>query len=317
MAQSNPKISVVIPIYGNVGTLELLLDALNRQSVRPQEIILVDSSSIALSPIPPGVRYLKNPVDLGLSGDYNHGAKAATGELLLLVQQDCLPGGNTDLEENLRLLSVERVAVTSSVTLPAENWLLYNFWGQALMARWVGTVRQGISGKFDLIRADTFRQIGGYDSRTFRFAGEDMDLYLRLSKHGEVMVAPTQVIHLHHQSHKTTCLDLFKKHFQLAESFGALVRKWGLKLREVPYAFHASHHFAKYLYPLVPLCFVYPKYFIPLLFVLSNLTNLEVWRIRSPRKFVFLLLNPALFLVGFVGTLRGFLTGRQSYSVNK
>jgi GT2 family glycosyltransferase len=277
----------------------------------------VDGSPEELKEIPAGVRYLKNPVDLGLSGDYNLGAQHAMGDCLLLMQQDCVPGSETDLEENLRLLTPGRIAVTSSVTLPAENWERYNFWGQALMARWVGTFKQGISGKFDLIRADVFRKIGGYDSENFSFAGEDMDLCLRLSEHGEVFVAPTQVIHQHNQSQKTGCLDLFKKHYQLAESFGALFRKWGFKLHRIPYASHFSHHLAKYLYLLLPFCLIFPKQVIPLLFVTSNLTNAEVWRIRSPGKFVFLILNPALFLVSAAGTLKGFITGRQRYSVNQ
>ena len=297
--------------------LPRLLDKLDQQTLKPHEVILVDSSPMALEKVPPGVRYLKNPFDLALSGDYNHGAQHATGDLLLLMQQDCLPSRNTDLENNLKLLTEERVAVTSSVMLPRENWDRYNFWGQALMARWVGTFKQGISGKFDLIRADVFRKIGGYDTRRFSFAGEDMDLYLRLSEHGEVFVAPTQVIHLHNQSQRTDVGDLFRKHFQLAESFGALVRKWGLRLKRIPYSSQSAHHFAKYLYPLVPFCLISPRYSVPLLFALANLTNLEVWRVRSPRKFLFLVLNPALFLAGLAGTIKGFVTGRQRYSVNK
>lgn len=314
---SRPKISVIIPVFGKSGNLGRLVQKLNEQTLKPHETILVDSGPAELGQIPPGVRYLHNPVDPGLSGDYNHGAKDATGDYLLLMQQDCVPGKDTDLETNLRLFTSARIAVTSSVTLPKDNWDRYNFWGQALMARWAGTFKQGISGKFDLIRADVFRKIGGYDTETFSFAGEDMDLCLRLSEYGEVFVAPTQVIHLHNQSQKTRCLDLFKKHYQLAESFGALVRKWGFKLRRIPYASYFSHHFAKCLYPLVPLCLLFPKYFIPIFFILANFTNLEVWRIRSPRKFLFLALNPALFLVGLVGTLKGFLTGKQRYSVNK
>ena len=317
MADAPPNISVIIPIYGELGDTAVLLEKLNEQTVKLHEIILVDSSPVELKEVPPGVRYVKNPTDLALSGDYNHGAQHATGELLLLMQQDCLPGSGTDLENNLRILTEERVAVTSSVTLPRESWDRYNFWGQALMARWIGTFKQGISGKFDLIRTDVFRKMGGYDTRRFSFAGEDMDLYLRLSEHGEVFVAPTQVIHLHNQSQKTGCMDLFKKHYQLAESFGALLRKWGFKLAQIPYATSYSHHLAKYLYFLLPFCVFFPKYLVPFLFVATNFTNREVWRIRSSKRFVFLLLNPALFLVGLAGTLRGILSGRQRFSVNK
>jgi GT2 family glycosyltransferase len=210
-----------------------------------------------------------------------------------------------------------RVAVTATVTLPAESWARYNFWGQALMARWVGDVKQGISGRFDLIRKEAFREINGYDTDNFSFAGEDMDLYIRLNRQGGVYVAPTRVLHLHNQSRKTRCRDLFKKHYQLAESFGALFRKWRFKLAQIPYATNYSHHLAKYLYLLLPFCVFFPKYVVPFLLVTTNFTNREVWRIRSPKRFLFLVLNPALFLTGLVGTLRGFVTGRQKYSVNK
>jgi len=312
-----PKVSVIIPIYGRLGNVAELIERLNQQTVKPHEIILVDSSPVEMKEPPPGVRYFKNPADLALSGDYNLGAEKAAGDYLMLMQQDCLPGSNSDLEENLRLLTPERVAVTSSVTLPVESWERYNFWGQALMARWVGTFKQGISGKFDLIRADVFQRIGGYDTNSFSFAGEDMDLCIRLSEHGEVHVAPTQVLHLHNQSQNTRCRDLFRKTYQLAESFGALTRKWGLGLRKIPYASQVTHHFAKYLYPLLPLCLIFPKYMAPILFVLANFNNVEVWRIRSSKRFLFLILNPALFLVSAAGALKGFVNGRQRYSVNK
>lgn len=311
------KVSAIIPCYGMLGDINRLVAALRRQTVPPHEIILVDSSPTSSSEIPPGTKYLKNPVDLALSGDYNHGAKHATGDFLLLMQQDCLPSTDHDLEDNLRFMTESRVAVTSSVTLPRENWEQYNFWGKALMARWVGTYKQGISGKFDLIRAPVFHRIGGYDTTNFGFAGEDMDLFMRLSEQGEVCVAPTRILHLHSQSHNTLCRDLFKKNYQLAESFGALLRKWGLRLRRIPYAAHMSHHLGKFLYLLFPFVLVYPRWLVVYLLVLGNLTNLSVWRIRSPKTLLFLIINPALFLTGGLATIKGFLTGKQRYSVNK
>lgn len=313
------KISVIIPIYGNTGNLDRLITVLMRQSLKPYEIIIVDSSTQHLVNPPKGnnVKYIKNPVDLALSGDYNCGAQHASGDYLLLMQQDCLPGSDTDLEQNYSLLTPGRSAVTSSVTLPVEYWEKYNFWGQALMARWVGSFKQGISGKFDLIRADVFRKISGYDPSTFSTAGEDMDLCLRLSQHGEVYVAPTQIIHLHNQSRCTRCVDIFKKHYQLAESFGALFRKWGFRLHTIPYASHGAHHLAKYLYLLLPFVVIFPVSTLFFLLVATNFTNIEVWRIKSLRRFIFLVLNPALFLVGALGTLKGFITGKQRYSINK
>src|ERR1044072_6609755 len=112
------EISVIVPVFGRQGDIAVLVRKLRNQTVPPHEILLVDSSPVELKDVPPGVRYLKNPVELALSGDYNLGAQHASGILLLLIQQTCLPGRDTALEKNLRVLTPGRVAVTSSVSLP-------------------------------------------------------------------------------------------------------------------------------------------------------------------------------------------------------
>jgi GT2 family glycosyltransferase len=185
------------------------------------------------------------------------------------------------------------------------------------MARWVGEVKQGISGKFDLIRREVFQRIGGYDTQTFSFAGEDMDLFMRLSQQGEVFVAPTRVLHLHNQTRKTRWTELFSKPYQLAESFGALVRKWGLGLRQAAYSQHWLHHLFKFLYPLLLLLPVAPVPIGLALLVLTNVAYWDVWKVKSPRILVMLALNPLIFLACALATAKGFITGKQRYSFNK
>ena len=318
-----PKISVIIPIYGNVGELDKLIAALMRQTLPPHEIIIVDSSPKPLTNPPQGakIKYIKNPNDVALSWDYNLGLKENTGDYQLDMQQDCLPEDPQALERLFHHLNEpgkNRVAALAQVTLPRRVFDEYNFWGQVLMARWIGRVKQGISGKFDLIRKDVFLKINGYNTEHFSFAGEDMDLFMRLSQHGEVFVAPdVEIIHYHHQSLRGDWVDLFKKHYQLAESFGALVRHWGLQLRKIPYTGSWTHHLAKYLYPAVLLLPVAPVPITIALLIASQFTNLESWKVRDVRTPLLLLVNPALFLVRFWGSLVGFITGKQRYSVNK
>ncbi len=312
-----PKISVIIPVFGKSGDLNHLVQKLNDQTLKPHEIIVVDSNPTPLENPPPGVRHVVNPKDIAYGWDYNLGAQQATGDYLLNTSQDCLPESNRAIEELFDALTPERVAVAAIVTLPKEIWEQYNFWGKVMMARWVGEIRQGISEKFDLIRIETFRKVGGYDIETFRFCGQDQDLYLRLTQLGEVAIAKTPVLHLHQQPRGTSCRALIKKHFLLAESFGALFRKWGLHLKRAPYAENWTHHLAKYLYPVLLLLPFAPKTVGAALLVLTNLANIEVWRIRSPKVIVMLVLNPVLFLVGITGTVRGLLTGKQRYSVFK
>ncbi len=325
-----PQISVVIPIYGNVGDLDKLIAALNRQTLKPYEIIVVDSSPKHLANPPSGenVKFIKNPVDVSLAWDYNCGLKENSGDYQLNMQQDCLPGNETSLERLYHCLiepGNSRVAAVALVTLPEPIYQKYNFWGKVLMARWVGRVRQGISGKFDLIRKDVFQKIGGYDTKNFSFAGEDMDLFLRLSQHGEVFVSPdVEVWHLHSQHRPLTFRDFATKHYQLAESFGALFRRWQTRLRTIPYSGHWTHHLAKYLYPMLPLipivAFWSGKTAVAMavaLFIATQFTNMESWKVKESKTPLLLLVNPALFLIGWWGTFVGFVTGKQRYSQNK
>jgi hypothetical protein len=131
-------------------------------------------------------------------------------------------------------------------------------------------------------------------------------------------VSDVAVLHHHSQNRPVSCRDVVRKHFQLAESFGALFRKWGFALRRIPYAGHWTHHLAKFLYPVVLLAPVFPLPALAVLFVGANLANLETLRLRHWKTFVLLpWVNVLLVLAGMLATVRGLLTGRQRYSVNK
>ncbi|MFT7487741.1 MAG: GT2 family glycosyltransferase [Candidatus Promineifilaceae bacterium] len=316
---TNPTVSVIIPVFGNLGDLPKLVECLLRQTLPPHEILLVDSSREPLSDIPKGCTLVRNPDNVSLSWDYNFGAKHTIGDYILNMQQDCIPEDPNALKTLYDALtqSPDNVAAVGLVTLPQENFDQYDFWGKVLMARWVGRVRQGISGKFDLIRKSVFDNIGGYDTETFRFAGEDMDLHMRLSEQGQVCVTDAEIIHVHFQSGSASWQAVVKKHFQLAQSFGALFRRWGPAIKQVPYSGSWTHHLAKYLYPLLALLPFYPLSVGSVLFIGSNLSNMEAWRIRSPKTAILLVFHPLLFLVDAAGTLSGLLQGKQTYSVNK
>jgi GT2 family glycosyltransferase len=316
LKQATPRISAIVPIFGKAGDLPRLLEHLRRQTLPPHEILVVDSSPRPLENPPPGVKFIKNPRNVGLGHDLNLGAQHATGDFLLMVQQDCLPSSEDTLRELYEALMAkpERVGVACTVTLPPEVWERYNFWGKVLMARWVGDVAQGVSDKFDLFKRNAFFQVGGYDAQRFMQGGQDMDLCLRLNRTGEVFVSPTRVLHLHNQSRATSWKELLTKQYQSAESFGALLRKWGLGLRRAPYAGRWTHHLAKYMYPLLVLLPFWPLPTAVALLVLSNLIHPEAFRVKSPKIALLIVLNPIIWLAGFAGTVRGLLTGRQNYS---
>lgn len=325
------RISVVIPICGGADRLSPLVDALNGQTLVPHEIIVVDNAAKAADVLPAGVKYLHNQGNRTLSGNYNLGVARATGELVLLTQQDCWPADNRTLArllaefngnnfeavthrpENLDGKRHPVVAATALVTLPEEVFQAYGFWGKVLMAKWVGTTQQGISGKFDLVRRDIFDSIGGYDIEHFRFAGEDIDLCVRLTEKGRVIVTDAEVIHHHHQGNETSAYYVWGKHYMNAEGFGVGLRRHGLKIARVPYARRWAHHLNKFFYPVLLAVPFYPLACLALLVVVTNVAQFQSFRAGTRRLPLLLLFNPILFLTGFAGTLIGLLRGRQVF----
>src|SRR3989442_14038364 len=94
-----PKISAIVPIYGKMGDLEPLLNNLNRQTLKPHEILVLDSSPKPLESPPPAARFIQNPQDIDLACDLNRGAKHATGHYLLVVQQECVTESHRAIHE--------------------------------------------------------------------------------------------------------------------------------------------------------------------------------------------------------------------------
>lgn len=89
-----PKISVVIPAYYSTRTLYGCLAAIQRQSWRDFEVIVVNSSPEAetgalIREHYPEVRFLQSPVRLYPHAARNRGVEMARGELLVFTDPDC------------------------------------------------------------------------------------------------------------------------------------------------------------------------------------------------------------------------------------
>jgi len=92
-----PRVSVVVPTLDESRYLATLLDSIHRQTVPAAEVIVADSGSTdgtAELATAAGARVLDGP-RRGPGEGRNRGAKAATGDLLLFVDSDCILPPNT------------------------------------------------------------------------------------------------------------------------------------------------------------------------------------------------------------------------------
>jgi len=92
------RISVVVPVYNNAAGLAECLRALVSSAGPAEEIIAVDDGSTDDSPITAaqaGVRLVRLDQNSGAGAARNHGARQATGDVLLFVDSDVIVAPDT------------------------------------------------------------------------------------------------------------------------------------------------------------------------------------------------------------------------------
>jgi glycosyltransferase involved in cell wall biosynthesis len=107
----------------------------------------------------------------------NTGAAAASGAWLLFIDADSQPSSEL-LADAARLTLGPDVLLAGATMRPDEGGVVFRLccgvWNQ------VSRLRRLVAGSFILVRADAFREVGGFDLKFF--AGEEIDLALRLQK---------------------------------------------------------------------------------------------------------------------------------------
>lgn len=120
-------VSVIIPTLNAEHEIEDLLAALERQSLRPMEILVVDSASdddtVSLVKMHEGIRLLQIE-----RCDFNHGAtrdmalRATTGDFVCFLTQDALPASDAYLERLVTpMVGDPSIALVSGRQLPKAD----------------------------------------------------------------------------------------------------------------------------------------------------------------------------------------------------
>lgn len=189
-------ITVVIPTYQRKDRLARVLEGLSRQTYPDFDVVVVDDGStdgtsryLREARFPFQVRAISQ-LNAGPAAARNAGVAAATGEIVLFLDDDVLPGPEL-VGEHLRAQAAEpRCAVMGPLgSLPrySQPWVA---WEQAMledqyraMARgeWEPTFRQFWTGNASVPREEILGA-GGFDTG-FRRA-EDVELAVRLARRG-------------------------------------------------------------------------------------------------------------------------------------
>lgn len=183
--------SIIIPTLNEEHYLPKLLNSLTLQTVKNFEIIVVDGKSVdnTISIVKqyhkqiPKLRFIQSQ-KANLSLQRNLGARFAQGKWLIFVDADSvlLPSCINTIANHLR--SNKTTVMTSWTKSDSDVFIDYFIaWFQNIVL-FIGTlINMYISpGSLTIIRASTFRAIGGYDG-THEYA-EDINLSQRLMQQG-------------------------------------------------------------------------------------------------------------------------------------
>lgn len=210
----NYTVSVIIPNFNGEKLLEKNLPELIRASKNPEnkilEIIVVDDGSNdgsvkLLTKLFPEIRLIKHKKNRGFSAAVNTGARMAKGELLLLFNNDVVPG-SVFLAPALGHFENEKVFAVS-LHEKDYGYAKGSFsagYIQLAMGEEAKKVHPSfyVSGGSGLFRRSVWMELGGMDEKLLSpFYWEDIDIGYRAEKRGYINLwePGSHVVH-HHES---------------------------------------------------------------------------------------------------------------------
>lgn len=316
----NEAVSIIIPVHNGEHTIRRVLDSLKsqRSSGRIRIIVINDCSTDGTENIcrnHPLFRKCNfviknNAKNKGLAASYNEGINLAESDIIVFLHQDCVLADKQCLE---RLVSPLRnpdvVASYCTMSLPDSVWQTYSFWGKVMFSRFVGKDISNLAGKFDAFRKKIILKLGGVDDTTFRVAGEDGDLKLKLVNYGKIKSSGAKIYHLHEAGRETTVKTIFRKEMQLGEAHGVLFRRYKFKMDTPKDILLILSKPAMGLGCFIPYLQLLS---IPLLLIFSFVYSWEVFLCKDYRVIFVPIINITSLYLFTIGFIKGFVTKKQS-----
>ena len=225
-------LALIIPAHNSESTLGLVLKSVEKQDYPIKKIFILDNKSTD-STVKIAREYAKksrfsvqviaHKKDMGLSYSYNEAISKVKTPLVITLQSDSIIKSKkgVSLLVNEFLKDSEVVASCSLQITTMKIWDKYNFWQKCLFSRMAGKVLSGRNGRFCCFSIKALKQVGLFNNKFYRTAGEDGDMFYRLMQIGNVVDVDTLAFHLHSMNNKFILKDYIYKENQLAEAVGA------------------------------------------------------------------------------------------------
>lgn len=221
---SLPRASVVVCSYNGAATLEQCLQSLERLDYPDYEVILIDDGSTdntqEIASLHPEVKYIRQE-NRGLSVARNVGAHAATGDIVVYTDSDCVADEKWLLYLMSAMQDQDVQAIGGpNITPEEDNWVAKCVAvspGNPAHVMLDDRLAEHIPGCNMAFRRDCLLKIGGFDPQ-FRQAGDDVDVCWRFIDEGwQIGYAPAAVV-WHHRRNTTKAFYKQQKGYGRAES---------------------------------------------------------------------------------------------------
>jgi glycosyltransferase involved in cell wall biosynthesis len=219
--QTLPKASVIIPAYNASNTIQHCLRALEKQTAKPNEILVVNDGSTDNTAEIVGkfkkAKIINLKKNTGPAKARNFGAKEAKNEIIIFLDSDCIPVSNW-LEEMLipftdkQVVGVQGAYKTRQRSLVAQFEQLdieyrYEKMKKSKKLDWIGSYSAAYDRK-------TFLKEKGFDETFTKASGEDADFSYHLSEKGKKLFFNPKAIVYH--THPETMAHYLKVKFYRA-----------------------------------------------------------------------------------------------------
>lgn len=233
------EISVIVPVHNGVanGLYECLKSVLS-QSYQNLELIIIedgskDSSNEVIEKIckPPLCKKIVHITNKGLAASLNDGIRSASGNYLMIIQQDCSLSSNDAIFKSLEFLSLNK-NIDILVGRQIYDFNMLNFYQKfsefSLDHFDLNILTQGevdlTENKCDIIRKEVMDKIGFFDT-TQRISGEDQIFSNRALSLGYKLYIGEHPEYFNHLLGENTLNKILKKHYRYGKYSWSLYRK--------------------------------------------------------------------------------------------
>ena len=313
------NISFIVPNYNAENTIAKTIESIQKQKYKGKiEIIVIDDKSKdnSLKVISKyKIKLLKNKENIGLAGSLNKGIKASKYDLIAIIWCDCVLENDNWLNEMVKTYnSEEKIGyVGSKLVIPKEYWNKFSFYDKIVMAKDYenGLNNNQKDGRPSLFNKNLLLDLGLYNNKKFRIAGEDTDMKWRIiEKRYKIKTANAKILHLHGFYNLSFKKQLFNKALPLAEATGVNFAIHGKKSLPNKYWNPITSTFL-YISLLIPYINIISLFLIILL--LTSYTLKASKYVHDSRIIIVPLFKFLKDILTIVGFWKGFFTGRQKF----